>query len=76
MKGVPFALNTIVSFIEDNAIIFYSFDKAQKLCEMLNQETKILHRFGFNKFEINGIKKRKPKSCVEGFRTYPANKEQ
>lgn len=56
-QGVPFALNTIVSFEPANAAAFYSRGGAIWLCDKLNQDKESLARVGYSEFEVVAIKK-------------------
>ena len=51
-EGVSFAMNTIVGFDISDAMVFYDKEGAVQLCEKLNQDGKVLLKFGYESFEI------------------------
>ena len=51
-EGVSFAMNTIVGFDISDAMVLYDKDNAVQLCEKLNQDGKVLLKFGYESFEI------------------------
>ena len=50
--GVPFALNTIVSFSSSYALFFENEYIANSLCEKLNAQKQTLIKVGYSEFEV------------------------
>lgn len=50
--GVPFALNTIVSFKPSSALVFYDEKTAMELCERLNLDKLELTKAGYSEYVI------------------------
>ena len=50
--GVPFALNTIVSFEPSSALVFNDEKTAMELCERLNLDKQALANTGYSEFKV------------------------
>ena len=51
-EGVSFAMNTIVGFDISDAMVFHDKEDAIQLCEKLNQDGKVLLKYGYESFEM------------------------
>lgn len=51
-KGVSFAMNTIVGFDISDAMVFKDKEDAERLCEKLNEDGKVLLKYGYEPFEM------------------------
>lgn len=50
--GISFAMNTIVGFDISDAKVFHDKEDAIQLCEKLNQDGKVLLKYGYESFEM------------------------
>lgn len=51
-EGVSFAMNTVVGFDISDAKVFHDKEDAIQLCEKLNQNGKVLLKYGYESFEM------------------------
>ena len=51
-ERVSFAMNTIVGFDISDAMIFHDKEDAVQLCEKLNEDGKVLLKYGYESFEM------------------------
>lgn len=51
-EGVSFAMNTIVGFDISDSKVFHDKEDAIQLCEKLNQDRKVLLKYGYEPFEM------------------------
>jgi len=51
-EGVSFAMNTIVGFDISDAKVFHDKEDAIQLCEKLNEDGKVLLKYGYESFEM------------------------
>ena len=51
-EGISFAMNTIVGFDISDAKVFHDKEDAIQLCEKLNEDGKVLLKYGYESFEM------------------------
>ena len=51
-EGVSFAMNTVVGFDISDAKVFHDKEDAIQLCEKLNEDGKVLLKYGYESFEM------------------------